>query len=62
VCLLDNEQYSNARDTAADFFLKQLKNKEWRGLAMKCLVHMATSLIVRYGKVRTHAIYADGSC
>jgi hypothetical protein len=60
VCLLDNEQYSNARDTAADFFLKQLKSKEWRGLAMKCLVHMATSLIVRYGKVCDYASGVEG--
>ncbi|GFH11667.1 uncharacterized protein HaLaN_07203, partial [Haematococcus lacustris] len=51
VCLLDSEQYSNTRDAAADFFLRQLKNKDWRGLALRCLAQMVTSLLVRYGQI-----------
>ena len=56
VCLLDDEQYSQQRDITSDFFLRQLKSKEWRSLAVKCLVLLMTSLLVRYGKVRGMAL------
>ncbi len=39
-----------ARAVAAS---RQLKNKEHRGLAVRCLVLLITSLLVRFGKVRS---------
>lgn len=37
---------------AAHAVCRQLKNKERRALAVRCLVLLMTSLLVRYGKVR----------
>lgn len=51
VCLLDNELYAGAMDKASDFMVKQLKNKEWRGTALKCVTQLVTSYLVRYGRV-----------
>ena len=52
VCLLDDDSYSASVDTMAEFFLKQIKSKELRALAARCLVQLACSYLVRYGQVR----------
>ena len=48
---MDDEGYAASVDTMADFFLKQIKNKEVRALSARCLVQLACSYLTRYGQV-----------